>query len=69
MPEDAQPVKEFIDAQFRGAGEKSLSTRYVLAFADGLPLDGDAPEKLTEQFARFASGAAYVEAEAEGKKV
>ena len=67
-PEDAQPVKEFIDAQLRGAGEKSLSTRYVLSFAEGLPLDGDAPEKLTEQFARFASGAAYVEAEAEGKK-
>ncbi len=68
LPEDAQPVKEFIDAQFRAAGEKQLTTRYVLKFAEGLPLDGDAPEKLTEQFARFASGAAFVEAEAEGKK-
>lgn len=67
-PEDAQPVKEFLDAQFRAASEKELTTRYVLGFVDGLALDGDGPEKLTEQFARFASGAAYVEAEAEGKK-
>lgn len=67
-PADAGPVKEFLDAQFRGATEKSLTTRYALTFAEGLALDGDAPEKLTEQFARFASGAAFVEAEAESRK-
>jgi hypothetical protein len=64
-PEDAGPVKEFLDAQFRAAAEKNLRTRYELTFPDGLDLAGEAPAKLTEQLARFASGAAFVEAEAE----
>lgn len=64
-PEEAQPVKEFLDAQFRAASERDLQTRYSLSFSEGLALSGDAPEKLTEQLARFASGAALVEAEAE----
>jgi hypothetical protein len=64
-PEDAGPVKEFLDAQFRAASEKDLRTRYELSFPEGLDLSGDAPTKLTEQLARFASGAAFVEAEAE----
>jgi hypothetical protein len=68
-PEDAQPVKEFLDAQFRATAEKQLSTRYTLTFAEGFPLEGDGPGKLTEQLARFASGAAFVEAEAESQKV
>jgi hypothetical protein len=69
QPQDAQPVKEFLDAQFRAASERDLQTRYVLTFSDGLLLAGDGPEKLTEQLARFASGAAFVEAEAEGATV
>ena len=65
--EDAKPLKEFLDAQFRGASDKDLQTRYVLTFEAGLDLGTDAPEKLTEQLARFVTGAAYVEAEAEAK--
>jgi hypothetical protein len=38
-----------------------------IAFAEGLGLNGDAPEKLTEQLTRFATGSAYVEAIAEAK--
>lgn len=67
-PDDAQPVKEFLDAQFRATPEKDLTTRYTLTFAAGFALDGDGPHKLTEQLARFASGAAFVEAEAEAQK-
>jgi hypothetical protein len=64
-PDDAQPVKEFVDAQFRGARDKALTTIYALEFGEGLALGGQEPEKLTEKLARFASGAALVEAEAE----
>ncbi len=65
-PDEGQPVKEFLDAQFRVATEKDLKTRYDLKFTNGLALSGDEAEKLTERLARFASGAAYVEAEAQG---
>jgi hypothetical protein len=65
-PDEGQPVKEFLDAQFRVASEKDLQTRYELKFTNGLPVVGDEPEKLTERLARYASGAAYVEAEAQG---
>lgn len=63
--EDADPVKEFLQQQFTGAGETSLIVRYEFVFTGGLDLTSDAPEKLTERLARFASGAAYVAAEAE----
>jgi hypothetical protein len=65
-PDEGQPVKEFLDAQFRAASEKDLQTRYELKFTNGLPVVGEEPEKLTERLARYASGAAYVEAEAQG---
>jgi hypothetical protein len=61
-PADAQPLKEFLDAQLRAAPEKTLSARFELGFTAGLGLSGDAPDKLTEQLTRFASGSAYVEA-------
>jgi hypothetical protein len=64
-PDDAQPVKEFVDTQFRSARDKSLDTIYTLEFTEGLKLDADDPTKLTERLSRFASGAAFVEAEAE----
>lgn len=67
QPAEGGPVKEFLDAQFRVASEKSLETRYVITFKNGLNLGSDEPEKLTERLARYASGAAYVEAEAEGE--
>jgi hypothetical protein len=66
--EDAEPLKEFLESQFRGAAETSLNVRYEFVFTSGLDLATDAPEKLTERLARFASGAAYVAAEAESLK-
>ena len=66
-PADAQPLKEFLDPQLRAAKEKKLQARFELAFTDGLPLVADAPERLAEQLTRFATGAAYVEAQAEAK--
>ena len=40
---------------------------FVLTFADGLSMKGDAAENLTERLARFASGAAYVSATAKAQ--
>jgi hypothetical protein len=67
-PADAPPVKEFLDAQFRAAKERDLNVQYRLDFLEGLPLAGDQPEKLMEKLARYATGAAYVEARAEAEK-
>ena len=64
---DAQPLKEFLEPQLRDAASKNLEAGFELVFAEGLPMQGDAPEKLTERLARFASGAAYVSATAEVK--
>ena len=62
---DAQPVREFLEPQLRDAAETDLEGAFDLEFANGLSLQGDAPEKMTERLARFASGAAYVTATAE----
>ncbi|HEU0021486.1 MAG TPA: hypothetical protein VFR55_07430, partial [Dehalococcoidia bacterium] len=67
QPDDAQPLKEFLEPQFRASSEKTMKIEYTLIFPDGLPLVGDAPEKLTERLARFATGAALVEASAEAR--
>ena len=64
---DAQPVKEFLEPQLRDADSRDLQAGFELTFAEGLAMEGDAPEKLTERLARFASGAAYVSATAEAK--
>ena len=64
---DAQPVKEFLEPQLRDASSKNLEAGFQLTFAEGLSMQGDAAEKLTERLARFASGAAYVSATAEVK--
>jgi hypothetical protein len=66
-PSDAAPIKEFLDAQFRAAKEKDIQMQYRLEFLEGLPLDGDQPEKLREKLTRYATGAAYVEARAEAE--
>jgi hypothetical protein len=66
-PQDAQPLKDFLDPQLRAANEKNLQARFEMGFTDGLPLAGEAPEKLAEQLTRFATGAAYVEATAEAR--
>lgn len=71
IPNDAEPLKEFLVPQFRAAkaegSETNLETTYTLTFTDGLDLAGDEPSKLTERLARFATGAVYVEARAEAK--
>jgi hypothetical protein len=64
-PEDALPVKDFLDPQLRAATDKELGSTYTFNFSEGLDLAGDGPEKITERLARFASGAAYVEATAQ----
>ena len=66
--EDAQPVREFIEPQLRDGEARNLEVRFELAFAEGLAMRGDAAEKLTERLTRFASGAAWVSATAEGKR-
>ncbi len=63
-PQDAGPLKDFLDPQLRAAREKNVEVRFFLTFATGLSLAGDGAEKLTEQLTRFATGAAYVEATA-----
>ena len=64
---DAQPVKEFLEPQLRDAKSKDLAAGFQLTFAEGLSMQGDAAEKLTERLSRFASGAAYVSATADVK--
>ena len=66
-PADAQPLKDFLEPQLRAAKEKTMNARFEIGFGEGLPMAGDAPEKLTEQLTRFATGSAYVEAIAEAK--
>ena len=64
---DSQPVKEFLEPQLRDALTKNLEAGFQLTFAEGLSMQDDVAEKLTERLARFASGAAYVSATAEVK--
>ena len=64
---DAQPVREFIEPQLRDASARTLQAGFELVFAEGLAMQGDAAEKLTERLCKFASGAAYVSASAEAK--
>ena len=66
--QDAQPVREFIEPQLRDGEARNLEVRFEFAFTEGLATRGDAAEKLTERLTRFASGAAYVSATAEGKR-
>ncbi len=66
--DDAAPVKEFLDPQLRAAKERTLQATFDLTFAEGLPLKGDAAEKLTDKLSKFAAGAAAVAATAEAKK-
>ena len=65
VPGDAMPVKDFLVPQLNAARERDVQATFVLTFNPGLPLAGDAAEKLGERLAKFASGAAYVSATAE----
>lgn len=64
-PADALPVKDFLVPQLNAARERDVQATFILTFSPGLPLAGDAAEKLGERLAKFASGAAYVSATAE----
>ncbi len=64
---DAEPVREFLEPQFRAASDREMAAEFELTFDNGLSMQGDAPEKLTERLCRFASGAAYVSATADAK--
>jgi hypothetical protein len=64
-PSDAMPVKDFLVPQLNAARERDVQATFILTFNPGLPLAGDAAEKLGERLAKFASGAAYVSATAE----
>ena len=46
---------------------QDLEAGFELTFENGLPMQGDAAQKLTERLSRFASGAAYVSATAEAR--
>ena len=61
---DAQPVREFLEPQLRDAASQTLEIGFELTFTEGLPMQGDAAEKMTERLSRFASGAAFVMATA-----
>ena len=64
---DAQPVREFLEPQFRDASDTTIEASFTLEFADGLRLDGDAAEQLASQLTQFAGGAAHVSASAQGR--
>jgi hypothetical protein len=64
-PGDAMPVKDFLVPQLNAARDRNVQATFVLTFNPGLPLAGDAAEKLAERLVKFASGAAYVSATAE----
>jgi len=64
-PEDAKPVKDFLEQEFRLATEKQLNVTYTLTFPNGLALSGNAPENLAERLTRFSTGAALVQATAQ----
>ena len=66
-PNDAQPVKEFLDPQLRDAAEKSLQVEFELTFDDGLPVEGNEIESLSAKLIRFVSGSAHVEASTKAK--
>ena len=64
---DAQPVREFLEPQLRDSTTRTVEAGFTLTFTGGLPMPGDAAEKLTDRLCRFANGAAYVSATAEAK--
>ena len=61
---DVPPIIEFLNPQLRAASETNAEVSLMLSFPEGLILDGQEPEKLTERLARFVSGSAHVTAKA-----
>ncbi len=66
--EDALPVKDFLGPQYRAAVDRDFRASFNLSFANGLAMEGDAADKLTERLTQQSMGAAYVTASAEAQK-
>ena len=66
-PNDIQPIRDFLQAQFRAAAEKSLDTTLLFTYPNGLDLNSNEPQVLSEKLTRFATSAVFVEAYAEAK--
>ena len=67
-PDDAQPVREFLESQLRAASTTRLEASFTLTFHDGLAMQEPAPEQLADDLCRFANGAAYVSATAQPRE-
>ena len=63
---DASALKAFLEPQLRAARDRQFDAAVTIRFEDGLSLKGGAAEALTERLTRLASGAAHVQASAEG---
>ena len=61
---DAQPLKDFLDPQFRAASETQFKASFTLVYDPGLPTSGDEAEKLKERLARFVTSSVVITAEA-----
>lgn len=66
--DDALPVKDFLGPQYRAAVDRDFRASFNLSFANGLAMEGDAADKLTERLTQQSMGAAYVTASAEAQK-
>ncbi|MHB1094737.1 MAG: ATP-binding protein [Gemmatimonadaceae bacterium] len=64
---DATQLKAFLEPQLRAAKDKKFDAVIVVRFEQGLPLGGKSPEELAERLTRIATGAAHVQASAEGR--
>ena len=62
---DAKQTRDYIEPQLRAATDRHVTANISLSFADGLPLDGDEPEKIIERLTKFGTAAAFVEVTAE----
>ena len=59
---DVQPLKEFLQDQIRDAKSREIDITVELKFSKGLPIEGDATEKLRSRVTKFATGASEVKA-------
>ncbi len=62
---DAKQTRDYVEPQLRAATDRHVTANISLSFADGLPLDGDEPEKIIERLTKFGTAAAFVEVTAE----
>ena len=58
---DAAPLREYLEPQLRSSQASDLETQFEIEFRPPFELIGDAPEKLAERLARFATSSLRVE--------